>query len=102
MSQKIKESINQLEQKGFEKTIDSISEYSSNADLYFRRVKNNRFVVFNHYNKTEKENLQGFDCWLSTYESKKEIGKIPALNTEAVKLSFDFSKDWELLSDYFN
>ncbi len=97
---KIRNAIIQLEERGFEKTIDSISEYSTNADLYFRQIDDDRFVIFNHYNKMKKEKLQGFDCWISTYKSKNEIGKKPTSNTEDVRLTFDFSEDWKLLSDY--
>lgn len=97
---KIRDAINQLEERGFRKTVDSVSEYSINADLYFRKIDTDRYVIFNHYNKTKKEDLQGFDCWISKYNSENEIGKKSALNTEDVRLTFDFSKDWKLLSDY--
>lgn len=99
---KIKEVIQQLEVQGFEKTIDSISEYSPKADLYFRGIGNNRYVVFNRYNKTKREDLQGFDCWISEYNSKNEIGSKKAIVTEGIRLSFDFEEDWKLLNPHLN
>lgn len=97
---KIKEAIIQLENRGFQKSVDTISEYSSNADLYYRQIDENRFIIFNHYNKKKKEMLQGFDCWISKYESVNDMRKKKALVTEDVKLSFDFKDDWQLLSTY--
>jgi len=99
---KIKDAIYQLEEQGFEKTLDSISEYSTNADLYFRGIGNNRYIVFNHYNKTKREDLQGFDCWISKYKSKNEIGKKKAIKTDDIRLSFDFEEDWKLLTSHLN
>ena len=97
---KMKEAIIQLENRGFQKSVDTISEYSPNADLYYRQIDENRFIIFNHYNKKKKEMLQGFDCWISEYKSASEIGKKKALKTEDVKLTFDFQNDWQLLSSY--
>lgn len=98
---KIGKAINQLKERGFKKTVDSISEYSNNADLYFRSIDHKRFIVFNHYNKTKKEDLQGFDCWISTYSSEGDIGKKPANEVQCIRLTFDFEDDWMLLSEYF-
>ena len=65
----------QFEKQGFEKTIDSISDYSTNADLYFRKIEDNYYIVFNNSNKTKREDLQGFDCLISKYNLSSEIGK---------------------------
>ncbi|MEM6321449.1 MAG: hypothetical protein AAF960_27575 [Bacteroidota bacterium] len=100
LSSKISESIEQLEERGFEKTIDSIAEYSPNADLYFKQVNSKQYIIFNHYNKSKRQELQGFDCWLSTYQSKNDIGKKKAIHTKDIQLTFDFVEDWQLLTDY--
>jgi hypothetical protein len=92
--------ITDLSNSGFSKTVDTLNEYSTNADLYFRSIGNQQFIVFNHYNKKSKDHFQGFDCWLSNYKDQSEIGKIKALQIEEIRLGFQFSRDWELITKY--
>jgi hypothetical protein len=92
--------IYELNQNGFLKTVDSINEYSNDADLYYRKIDNQKYLIFNHYNKKHKANLQGFDCWVSTYNLEMEIGKKKALQTNSVQLSFQIGRDWELIAHY--
>ena len=95
-----RKAINQLGEFGFEQAIDFISEYSPNADLYFKQLDIERFILFNHYNKNKSEELQGFNCWLSTYKSKSYIGKIPAIEIESIKSTFNFEGDWALIAEF--
>ncbi len=88
----------QLEEFGFEKRVDTIAEYSQNADLYIRKIDTERYIVLHHFNKNKHEELQGFDCWISTYRFENHIGKIPAIEMEEVKRSFDFGNDWKLIA----
>lgn len=85
---------------GFKKTEDIIGEYSKNADLYFRKIANQRYIVFNHFNKKRKEDLQGLDCWISTYKSENEIGKSKAIQIDDVRLGFQMERDWNLIAHY--
>ena len=87
------QALDQLEEFGFEKRFDRIGEYSHNADLYIRKIDTERYIELHHFNKTKHEELQGFDCWISTYRFENYIGKFPAIEMEEVKRSFDFGKD---------
>lgn len=88
----------ELKRYGFSETVDSINEYSIEADLYYRSIGGKRYLVFNHYNKKRKADLQGFDCWISTYNSENEIGKKKAIQIEDVRLSFQVERDWHLIA----
>jgi len=90
--------LNQLENRGYQKSKDVIGQYNKGSDLYYKRIGDGIYVVFSHYNKGKKEYLQGFDCWLSHFNSIKEIGKSMAISTDVIKLSFDFKDDWKLLA----
>lgn len=92
--------IAKLQSYGFKKTNDIIGEYSKDADLYFRKIDNQKYIVFNHYNKNRKEHLQGFDCWISTYKSENDIGKSNAMQTDEVRLGFQLERDWDLIAQY--
>lgn len=88
----------QLENRGYSKSLDIHGEYLKGSDLYYKRITDGAYIVFNHYNKDKKEYLQGFDCWMSYFDSKPEIGKSKAISSDVIKLSFDFKEDWFLLS----
>lgn len=94
----ILELIAELERHGFSKTVDSNNDYSTEADLYYRYIGDNRYIVFNHYNKNSKYDLQGFDCRISTYNSEKEIGEKEAIQIEGVLRSFQVKRDWNLIA----
>jgi len=94
----IDKAIDQLEEFGFLKTLDHIAEYSVEADIYYKQIDEQRFIVFHHYRKNETE--QSFDCWISTYEREIFIGKIHAIEMEGVKDSFDFKDDWKLIAPF--
>ena len=94
----IENAIDQLEEYGFEKRVNLIGEYSPGSDLYIRKIDTERYIVLNHFNKTKNEASQGFDCWIGTYRFENHIGKIPAIEIEEVKKSFDFADDWKLIA----
>lgn len=96
----IKAAIDQLEEFHFLKTIDRIAEYSANADIYYKQIDEQRFIIFHHFNKNKLELTQGFDCWISTYEREIYIGKLPAIEMETVKTTFDFREDWKLIKPF--
>jgi hypothetical protein len=96
----IDEALLQLEEFGFEKRVDTIAEYSQNADLYIRKIDEERYIILHHFNKNKHEELQGFDCWISTYRFDNHIGRIPAIEMEEVKKSFDFVGDWKLIAKH--
>tara|TARA_R110000868_G_scaffold296383_1_gene556679 strand:+ start:539 stop:865 length:327 start_codon:yes stop_codon:yes gene_type:complete len=90
--------IEQLENRAYKKSLDNAGQYLKGSELYSKKISDNVYIVFNHYNKGKKEYLQGFDCWISTYKSENEIGKSKANLNDVIKLSFDFEEDWLLLN----
>ncbi|SEC73187.1 hypothetical protein SAMN05192540_3935 [Maribacter dokdonensis] len=90
--------IEQLENRSYKKSLDDAGQYLKGSELYFKKISDNNYIVFNHYNKGKKKYLQGFDCWISTYISENEIGKSKSLSNDLIKLSFDFEEDWQLLN----
>lgn len=98
--ERISNFIDTLESYGFTKTLDKIGEYSSDADLYYRKIDANRYLIFNHYAKKHRAEFQGFDCWIGTYNSADEIGVKKAQGIEQVRLSFQIERDWPLVSNY--
>ncbi len=100
-AEKISDTIRTLRELSFAQTEDVIGQYSKAADLYYRHVGHNKYLVLNHFNKKYDPFLQGFDCWISTYHSVHDIGKKRAITNDDVRLSFNFERDWHLISQYF-
>lgn len=100
-SLKILDSLRTLRELNFVQAKDIHGEYSKDADLYFRHIGYNKYLVLNHFNKKRPAHLQGFDCWISTYHSMDDIGRKRAITIDQVRLTFDFERDWHLISQYF-
>ena len=96
----IKKAIDQLEEFGFLKALDRIGEYSKNSILFFKQIDEQRFILFHYYNRQHAIEHQGFNCWISTYDWPEFIGKVPAIEKESVKESFDFKEDWKLIAEF--
>lgn len=96
---KIRETISDLKDNGFIQTLDRITTYSENADLYFMQVigSENEFVVLNHYCKKCRVEFQGFDLWVSTFEKQEDIGRKPPISNQMIKRCFDIDRDLKLL-----
>jgi hypothetical protein len=105
--------INLLLSNNFEKTKDKITSFSKNADLYFREIsfehyillskhsifndesiynENDKkyFIVLNHHNKYLPYESQGFDLWLCVYDDKLDIGFKDFIHNFTIRLSCDF------------
>lgn len=98
----ILETISFLLKEGFTRTTDEICQYSRNADLYYKKIGLEKYVVFNHYNKDKKEEFQGFDVWVSKYKSDKAIGKEKHNGNDSVVLSFKLERDKTLILKIIN
>ncbi len=92
------DSVKDLENRGYLKTIDTVGQYIKGCDLYYKQIQDRTYIVFNHYNKGKKEWLQGFDCWISAYSNINDIGKVKAQSSDRIKLSFDMKEDWHYIS----
>lgn len=97
----INETINNLIGLGFLKVIDETSSYSLKADLYYKLITENVFIVVNRINKNKSFEHQLFDCWISKYNSEEEIGKIEPLELFQEQDYFNTIDHIELLRQYF-
>lgn len=87
---------------GFDKTLDVKSTYSDKADLYYKQISDFKYLIFNHYYKKGKKELQGFDCWIAEYKGSDEIGEIEPSRLDEIKLSISLPEDFHLISDFLN
>lgn len=84
----------------FEKTYDSLCEYSADSDLYFMPFEARKYLVLNHSNVSNKIELQGFDLWISEYDSTSAIGKRKAISMTSVKHGFNIHTDKMIIDNY--
>ncbi len=112
----IQDFINNLIENKFQKTTDKCFCYSKNADLYYHEISfenyqllaqqsiyldqdiykqddRKYFIVINHFNKTGKPEIQGFDLWLSVFNSSFEIGNRDCVHNYSIQLSCDAFKE---------
>lgn len=83
----------------FNKTVDKIGSFCSGNNLYYKNIGENKYLVFNQYNP-KKLMQSGFDSWITTFTSEKNIGNKRPINIEQIKLSFHLDKDFELIKDF--
>jgi len=94
--------IAKFDEWNFSKTVDYINSYSgNNPPLYYRRISETKFIVFNHWNFNSKYR-DGFDCWLAIYKNEKEIGKKQPHNLQQIILDFRFDRHLPLIEQYLN
>lgn len=99
MTDNIEIVINRLtEHWKFNKTFDKIASFSKNSTLYYSKIKNNEYIVFNHFCTDKTKEFQGFDCWLCEFKTQKDIGQKEPLKCEQVKLAVKFPEDIDLIT----
>lgn len=84
----------------FERTDDSLCEYSADSDLYFMPLGVGKYLVLNHFNVSKKIDLQGFDLWISEYESSSAVGKRKAFSITSIKHGFNINQDKPIIDNY--
>ena len=95
----VTEIITHLLEAGFKKTVDKGSYLTTDADLYFKHVTANQYMIFTHYNHDQHIRLQGFDYWFCEFNSEREIGqKRPKQKLNSI-LSFQFYRDWKNIQE---
>ncbi len=98
----ISQLISKFDDWKFSKTTDLISSYSSdNPPLYYKRIADTKFIVFNHWNANTKY-TDGFDCWIATYSNEKQIGNKKPLELKEIRLGFRLDRDFSLIEQYLN
>lgn len=85
----------------FNKTIDKVGAFCKSNPLYFKRIEDKKFLVFNHYNSNSETN-DGFDSWVATFTDEKQIGIKKPTQIQDIRLSFHLDRDFELIKDYLN
>jgi hypothetical protein len=91
--------LSKLEEWKFDKTIDIASSITPNAPLYYKKVDEDKYLVFIHYNSKSNTN-DGFDCWIATFAKTGHIGNKKPLALQQVRLSFNLERDFELIKKY--
>lgn len=85
----------------FKTTVDTIGTFCINNPLFYKKVRDNKYLVFNHF-YSENKNNDGFDSWVATYSNEKHIGKKEPLLIENIRRSFQLDRDFELIEIYLN
>ena len=106
----VQQILSKLKDWNFKKTIDAKSCITTNAPLYYKRVGNDKYLIFTHWNagrytdKKKKHYKDGFDCWLAKFENEKHIGKkkIADEDLSTIRLGFDLDRDMSLIEQYLN
>jgi len=98
---RIKRILESLRKWKFENTVDSIGSFSKDADLYFKHIDQNDFIVFNHFNK-HRILLSGFDAWKAKFSHANQIGKKLPIAIEEIKLSFEIDRDLKLVTPFLD
>jgi hypothetical protein len=86
---------------GLKKTIDTIGAICKDNILYYKKINNNKYLIFNHFNSKDNTN-DGFDCKILTYDNESHVGsKLPS-SKELIKESFQLDRDFQLIAEYIN
>lgn len=85
----------------FCKTTDTVGGFCKDNPLFYKKIEDTKYLVFNHYNSEHKTN-GGFDCWIATFTDEKQIGKKKPSDIESIRLSFRLDRDFELILDYIS
>lgn len=93
----IKNVLSKFKDWGLRKTTDKNSKICNNAPLYYKNIGENKYLIFSHYNSDSKKNIDGFDCWIATYNNEKQIGKTKPIDIQDVSLRFNLTNDIELI-----
>jgi hypothetical protein len=83
----------------FSKTTDVVGAFCKDNPLYFKRIDNKKYLIFNHYNSKSKSN-EGFDSWLATFTDERQIGI--KIQIQVIRFSFSLERDFELIKNYVN
>lgn len=98
----IKQLLSKFDEWAFSKSTDNINSYSSNnPPLYYKRIDDRKFLVFNHWNANTKY-TGGFDSWIATYSNEKQIGNKKPLDLQDIRLGFRLDRDYPLIEQYLN
>lgn len=95
----LKDMSDKLRQWEFSLVQDIIGSYSKNAKLFYKHTGDNQYLVFSQY-LPGKPLYSGFDCWLTTYNNKNDIGNKRPNSITDIRLTFKLDRDFELIQEY--
>jgi hypothetical protein len=85
-----------LKSEGFIETKGKGGNFSKDCPLFYKKIKENRFLVFNNPFHDDKNLSSTFDFWKIKAHSEKEFLQDKKVNITKIKLEFDLGKDIEL------
>ncbi len=83
----------------FVKTTDVANSICFEQPLYYKKIKQNQFLLFVHYHYPNNKN-DNFECWKATYNNENEIGINSPKTLEEVSFNFSLYKDFPLIQKY--
>ncbi len=95
----IQQQLSKFAEWKFSKTTDVFGSFCKDNPLYFKRIDDKKYLVFNHYNSKSKSN-DGFDSWLATFTDVRQIGVKKPLEIQNIRFSFHLDRDFELIKSY--
>ncbi len=103
-SYEINQLIAKLKEWRFTKTIDKINTPKGTPLIYYKKVKNNTYIVLRHSNRNKNKIhiCEYFDCFLETHQNKQKIGIKEPIYSRNIKLGFDPEYDFYLIEQYIN
>uniref|UniRef100_UPI00404B081B hypothetical protein n=1 Tax=Fulvivirga sp. TaxID=1931237 RepID=UPI00404B081B len=87
--------------KGFANKIDENDDFSENAMLFYRKCKNGKYVVINHFKRKDRIEFQGFDSWICDYRVNAEPGIDSPIEIKQIKLGLKLPEDLSVLEQYY-
>ena len=97
----IQQLLSKFAEWNFSKTTDVVGTFCKDNPLYFKRIDNKKYLVFNHYNSKSESN-DGFDSWVATFTDERQIGIKKPTEIQDIRLSFHLDRDFELIKNYVN
>ncbi|MER3330027.1 MAG: hypothetical protein RIF34_10655 [Candidatus Kapaibacterium sp.] len=95
MSDHISETLNRL--KGYASRIDELGDFCEGSMLYYRKTKDGKYIVVNHFNRKMRLDLQGFDSWICDYAETDEPGIGSPIKITEIRLGLRLPRDRELI-----
>lgn len=97
----VEQMLSKFKEWSFNKTVDDVGAFCKDNPLYYKRVDEKKYLVFNHFNSKGKTS-DGFDCWLATFTNEEHIGSKKPIEIQDIRLSFHLDRDFQLIENYIN
>lgn len=95
----IQQLLSKLQEWDFKKTVDVAGNFCKDNNLYYKNIREKKYLVFNHFCQGQKLH-GGFDAWIAVFTRKKEIGRQEAEDISVLKLNFHLDEDFSLIRPF--